>query len=91
MGFSCSCGFLLLPVLVFLDATTGVELLAGLWMIGVLMPLPGLAFSIRASKQRDHLGRGLDVLTSLGVGLGWVGVVLPYLFFILVVVTLAME
>ena len=86
MGFSCSACFLLLPVLLFLYAAADVAAPGALWAIGILLPLPGLAFSIRASRRREHLGDGLDVLTSLGVGLGWVGVaVVPLLFVILLI------
>lgn len=81
MGFSCSACFLLLPVLLFLSVAADVAAPGALWAVGVLLPLPGLAFSIRASRRREHLGDGLDVLTSLGVGLGWVGVAVLPLFF----------
>ena len=74
MGFSCSACFLLLPVLLFLYAAENLEAPALLWVIPALLSAPGLAYSIRASRLREHLGDGLDVLTSLGVGLGWTGV-----------------
>ena len=74
MGFSCSACFLLLPVLLFLYAAEDLEAPALLWAIPALLSAPGLAYSIRASSRREHLGDGLDVLTSLGVGLGWIGV-----------------
>lgn len=89
MGFSCSACFLLLPVLLFLYAAADVDAPGALWFIGILLPLPGLAFSIRASRRREHLGDGLDVLTSLGVGLGWVGVAVAPLILIMAIISLA--
>ena len=89
MGFICSSAFLLLPVLLYLYAAAGVEAWGGLWILGILLPIPGLAFSIRASRRRDHLDRGLDVLTSLGVGLGWMGVAVVPLVFVVSLISLA--
>lgn len=88
VGFSCSCAFLLLPILIFLDSAADVLLWGGLWIIGLVLPLPGLALSIKASRRRHYLGDGLDVLTSIGVGLGWVGVAVAPLVLVLVVIAL---
>ena len=89
VGFICSCGFLMLPVLVYLSAAAGVTAWGWLWTIPIVLPLPGLAFSITASKRRDHLDRGLDVLTSIGVGLGWVGVAVVPIGFVVLLITLS--
>ena len=89
MGFGCSSAFLLLPVLLYLYAAANVEAWGGLWVLGILLPLPGLAFSITASRRREHLDRGLDVLTSIGVGLGWVGVAVAPLLLVALLIALS--
>ena len=91
MGFSCSACFLLLPVLLFLYAAADVDAPGALWATGILLPLPGLVCSIRASRRREHLGDGLDVLTSLGVGLGWVGIAILALLFVVVIISLSIN